>query len=110
MVVNVAAISRDLRLLADIADDASPDYLLFRVEAMLERLIDYYETADTEVDPVVYGDLCEVVQRLQIQVASSGGHVGRPALELSMQAVEMYLLAGLTVPEIARLLDVSVTV
>ncbi|XP_057689327.1 uncharacterized protein LOC130914295 isoform X2 [Corythoichthys intestinalis] len=104
------AISRDLRPLSDIADtNASKDYILFRVEQLLEQLIYFHKIRDLEIDNVVYNNLCEVIEQLHVEVAScdDGGQVGRPLLDLSTEAVETYLLVGLTVREIADLLGVS---
>ena len=67
----------------------------------------------TEVDPIVFNNLEEVEHSLS---ASSGnglmhavdsGAVGRPSLVLPLDAVENYLLAGVSVRDIATLFGVG---
>ncbi|KAL2096844.1 hypothetical protein ACEWY4_006051 [Coilia grayii] len=104
------AIAGELRGLADIAENAPPDYMLFRVESQIESLMALSDATGTEVDPTVLENLYEVAERLSMDIAqaSHSGGVGRPSFNLPVEAIKNYLLAGLTVREIAsHLLGVS---
>ena len=103
-------IAGELRDLIDIAENASPDFLLFRVESILERLILVAETSDVEINPLVFENLNEVAGRLYLQEQSdhiSGGRTGRPSYDIPVEALETYLFAGVTVRDIAHLFGVS---
>ncbi|KAI4894598.1 hypothetical protein NFI96_000709, partial [Prochilodus magdalenae] len=59
-------VARDPRLLADPAENASAGYLLFRVEAVAGSSFLYATSSDTEIDPIVFTNLEEVVHRLSL--------------------------------------------
>lgn len=90
------------RVLGDMADNACPDFMLFRVEAQLEDLIELSETTDMEIDPIVFGNLNKVAQRTLTLHKVPSGVVGCPSHEVPMEAVENYLLTGLTVHNIVH--------
>ena len=100
----------ELRNLIEIAGNACPDLMLFRVESILERLILLAETSDVEMNPVIFENLNEVASRLfylQEQSIHGGARPGRPSYDVPVNALESYLLAGVPVYNIAHLFGVS---
>ncbi|KAL7831936.1 hypothetical protein AOLI_G00294840 [Acnodon oligacanthus] len=59
--------ARDLRVLADLAENASMDYLLFHVVTVCSI---FTASAGIEVDPVVFRTLEEMVKKLQSRLQS----------------------------------------
>ncbi|KAI4892785.1 hypothetical protein NFI96_017023, partial [Prochilodus magdalenae] len=99
-------VARDLRLLADPAENAGADDLLFRVEAVADSLFHFATSSDTEIDPTVFTDLEEVVHRLSL-LNSDHATPGRPSHILPVETLESYLIAGLSVRDTAVLFGVG---
>lgn len=104
-------VARALRGYAEMADTWTADFLLFRVESQIALLTSLSEASGLalQVDPILE-TLTEVTEQLTAQISSqphTKSTVGRPSLNLSVEAVENYLLAGLTVREVAEVLEVS---
>lgn len=106
MAVYRREIARQLRHLAGLAE-TNPDFVLSQVEALSDSLFNF--AATTEIDPYIFINLDEVVNQLYLSMQNSDDirPVGRPSYFLPMDAVESYLLSGLTVNNIASLFGVG---
>lgn len=100
----------DLRHLATVfennANVISIDFIIFRLDALTERVFQLAAHMDTDVDNVVFQNLEEAAYLLNsvANVNHTPGIAGRP-----VDAVEGLLHAGLPVGAIARLFGVSET-
>ncbi|MED6240621.1 hypothetical protein ATANTOWER_024525 [Ataeniobius toweri] len=101
-------IAQELSHLASLAESntVSDDYLLFCVDILHERLLQLSADTDNEADPLVLQILEEVACRLHKSVYHTRT-VGRPGYLLAAEALESFLLAGVTVTDIAELFGVS---
>ena len=103
------AITRDLARLANLAENENvcPEFLLFRVEAIMANIGLVAAEMDTELDLLVLENLERVVHQIGVLSDSTSRIAGRPSHPLPISVIESYLLSGLTAVDIARLFGVS---
>ena len=103
------AIARDLARLADLVENENvcPDFLLFRIGAILANIGLVSAEMDTELDPLVLQNLERVAHQIGVSSNSTSRIAGRPSHPLPISVIESYLLSGLTAVDIARLFGVS---
>uniref|UniRef100_A0A3Q2PM94 Integrase catalytic domain-containing protein n=1 Tax=Fundulus heteroclitus TaxID=8078 RepID=A0A3Q2PM94_FUNHE len=105
----------ELRHLATVLENnanvISIDFIIFRLDALKERVFQLAAHMDTDVDNVVFQNLEEAAHLLNsvANVNHTPGIAGRPAYILPVDALEGLLHAGLPVGAIARLFGVSET-
>uniref|UniRef100_A0A3Q3FKJ3 Integrase catalytic domain-containing protein n=1 Tax=Kryptolebias marmoratus TaxID=37003 RepID=A0A3Q3FKJ3_KRYMA len=101
-------IAEELRHVASLAESntVSDDYLLFRVDVLSEWLFQLAADTDNDADSIVVQILEEVACSLHKSVYHTRT-VGRPGYLLPADVLESFLLAGVSVMDIARLFGVS---
>ncbi|KAI7789825.1 hypothetical protein IRJ41_009953 [Triplophysa rosa] len=84
------------------------DFILLRAEAILDTLVQFAAVTNSVVDPTVFNNLRNVVQRLQA-ASDTGCSIGPglPSYDIPLEKLKMYLLNGFTALEIADLFGVS---
>ena len=95
--------------MADLVENENvcPDFLLFRVEAIMANIGLVAAEMDTELDPLVLENLECVAHQIGVSSDSTSRIAGRPLYPLPITTIESYLLLGLTAVDIARLFGVS---
>ncbi|XP_046902336.1 uncharacterized protein LOC124485073 [Hypomesus transpacificus] len=88
-------------------ENVCPDFLLFRVEAIMANIGLVAAEMDTELDPLVLENLECVAHQIGVSSDSTSRIAGRPLYPLPITTIESYLLLGLTAVDIARLFGVS---
>ncbi|XP_073718079.1 uncharacterized protein [Misgurnus anguillicaudatus] len=102
----INGVAAELNELANITDN--DEFILLRVEAILDTLGNFAAVTNSVVDPVVLSKLQDVVECLQ--AANCLGDrlgPGRPKYDIPVETIRMHLLSGFTVQEIADLFEVS---
>ncbi|XP_026114742.1 uncharacterized protein LOC113093121 [Carassius auratus] len=103
----MASIAAELNQLANISDD-DDDFILLRVESILDTLGHFAAVTNSDVDPRVINNLSEVVQCLQTSdFPGSLVGPGRPRYDIPLETLRMHLLNGFTAQELANLFGAS---
>lgn len=92
----MASIAAELNQLANISDD--DDFILLRVESILDTLGHFAAVTNSDVDHRVVNNLSEVVQIFR---------ESRPRCDIPLETLRMLLLKGFTAREIANLFGAS---
>ncbi len=104
---DVSQIARELRNLANEVDNnASNDYVLFRLDVLIDVLKELFADMDFEVQPEVLGSLLNISQHIQNLCESECTTMGRPSYLLPISTIETYLSMGQTAGNIAKLFGV----
>lgn len=104
----VGEIVEDIMVLAQQANDSSfsNDFLLLKSNLILDRLSEFASITYTNIDNVVFANLCEVNERLLVTGRTTKGP-GRPLIDIPLDMIEFYILCGSSCVQIARMLGVS---
>lgn len=100
------AIAGEIRSLANEVENSMPnDYLKFRLDGIMEHLLQVNTLIDFEVGMVVFQRLQEVAHQLHASEIEEKS-VGRPSYLLPPDIIKVHLLLGHTAGEIAQLFGV----
>lgn len=104
---DVLQIVRELRNLANEVDNnASNDYVLFRLDVIIDVLGEIFADMNVEEQPELLA-LQNISQYIQNLCESDGTTAGRPPYLLPISTIETYLSMGQTAVNIAKLFGVS---
>ncbi|XP_076843075.1 uncharacterized protein LOC143487790 [Brachyhypopomus gauderio] len=108
MAVFLRLIVNDLRSLANDFENHMPnDYLQFRLERVMDGLVQLSADLDVELDQTVLNVLQDVAHQLHVLSETEEVNVGRPSYNLPPNIIEAHLLLGHTAGNIAQLFGVS---
>ena len=99
----------DILQLADDIDGGNVynEHIVIAVEEYLWSVSEISAVTDTEVDKVVWNNFQTILHCVRQEIEGRNGNVGRPSIDIPIEALEAYSLIGVKAADMARLLGVS---